>query len=158
MKQLSILCLIILVSCQTNQDHTQAKIQIDTLVLARHMEVLASDDFQGRKPFTVGEVKTVDYLETQFKLLGLSPGNGESYRQEVSMIEITSRAESQMKVISKNETIFLDLSTDFVAKTEQDLVEVALKNSEVVFAGAVKVHVSSPTRFTFDANLNVVCY
>ena len=60
---------------------------------------------------------------------------GESYRQEVSMIEITSRAESQMKVISKNETIFLDLSTDFVAKTEQDLVEVALKNSEVVFAG-----------------------
>ena len=135
MKQLSILCLIIMVSCQTNQDHTQAKIQIDTVSLARHMEALASDDFQGRKPFTVGEVKTVDYLETQFKLLGLSPGNGGSYRQEVSMIEITSRAESQMKVISKNETIFLDLSTDFVAKTEQDLVEVALKNSEVVFAG-----------------------
>ena len=135
MKRLFILCLIIMVSCQTNQDHKQAKIQIDTLALARHMESLASDDFQGRKPFTVGEVKTVDYLETQFKLLGLSPGNGKSYRQEVSMIEITSRAEPQMKVISKNETIFLDLSTDFVAKTEQDLVEVALKNSEVVFAG-----------------------
>ena len=61
MKQLSILCLIIMVSCQTNQDHTQAKIQIDTLDIARHMEALASDDFQGRKPFTVGEVKTVDY-------------------------------------------------------------------------------------------------
>ena len=47
---------------------------------ATHVRVLASDDFEGRKPGTPGEEKTVAYLIEQFRKLGLKPGNGESYR------------------------------------------------------------------------------
>ncbi len=39
--------------------------------LLNHVQVLASDEFEGRAPGTVGETKTVDYLIEQFKGLGL---------------------------------------------------------------------------------------
>ena len=64
----------------------------------QHIIVLASDSFQGRKPFTLGETRTVDYLQNQFRSLGLEPGNGNSYLQEVPMVEITPTADPQMKV------------------------------------------------------------
>jgi len=40
----------------------------------RHIVTLASDEFEGRKPGTAGERKTVDYLVAEFKKLGLKPG------------------------------------------------------------------------------------
>jgi Zn-dependent M28 family amino/carboxypeptidase len=35
---------------------------------------LASDEFEGRKPGQPGEVKTLDWLEAQFRSIGLKPG------------------------------------------------------------------------------------
>ena len=57
MKQLSILCMIIMVSCQTNQDHKQAKIQIDTLALARHMEAWPQMTFKDANPLRLEKLK-----------------------------------------------------------------------------------------------------
>ena len=57
--------------------------------LAAHIQVLASDSFQGRRPFTVGETRTVDYLQKEFTSLGLEPGNGNSYLQDVPLVEIS---------------------------------------------------------------------
>src|SRR5688500_17522489 len=65
-----------------------------------HVSVLASDDYQGRKRFTEGEVKTLAYLQEQFKAFGLEPGNKDSYLQEVPMVEITATADSVMQVKS----------------------------------------------------------
>ncbi len=53
---------------------------------------LSSDEFMGRKPFTEGEVKTLNYLEEEFKKLGLEPGNGDSYFQDVPLMQVTSQA------------------------------------------------------------------
>src|SRR5690606_16207505 len=61
---------------------------IDAEGLAQHIEILASDEFEGRKPFTVGEEKTIEYLKKEFEQLGLQPGNGDSFFQEVPLIEI----------------------------------------------------------------------
>ena len=41
--------------------------------LAKNISVLASDEFQGRKPFTAGETKTINYLKNNFLLWVLSP-------------------------------------------------------------------------------------
>jgi Zn-dependent M28 family amino/carboxypeptidase len=38
------------------------------------VKVLASDEFEGRAPGTVGEIKTVEYLIERFTELGLEPG------------------------------------------------------------------------------------
>jgi hypothetical protein len=46
--------------------------------LMRHIKVLASDDFEGRKPGTTGENKTLLYIATQMAAMGLEPAAGSS--------------------------------------------------------------------------------
>ena len=74
---------------QTTHDHVRSESPFIRDSLVKHIIVLASDSFQGRKPFTLGETRTLDYLQNQFRSLGLEPGNGNSYLQEVPMVEIT---------------------------------------------------------------------
>jgi len=48
--------------------------------MRRHIEILASDAFEGRKPGTPGEAKTLAYMSSQFARLGLEPaGPGGSW-------------------------------------------------------------------------------
>lgn len=72
----------IFLSC-TKQQGEETSLSISEASLRSHVETLASDDFQGRKPFTEGEVKTINYLQDRFKEYGLEPGNGDSYFQDV---------------------------------------------------------------------------
>jgi hypothetical protein len=50
--------------------------------MMRHIEVLASDEFEGRKPGTAGETKTLQYVANQLAALGLegAAGNGGWYQ------------------------------------------------------------------------------
>lgn len=63
---------------------------------AELVKTLASDEFEGRAPGSLGEEKTVAYLEAQMKRIGLQPGNGDSYFQDVPMIESTAAPESTL--------------------------------------------------------------
>ena len=83
-----ILFTLLIVSCKTDKNDTPIA-EVNQETLGKHIEVLASDDFQGRMPFTEGGQKTTKYLEQEFKKLGLKPGNGESYFQDVPMVEIS---------------------------------------------------------------------
>lgn len=103
--------------------------------LKTHIEVLSSDDFQGRKPFTEGEIKTVNYLTDQFKAYGLEPGNGESYVQEVPLVELTAMPSETMTITGGSEDVVLNVLDDFVAYTERVVEETSLDASELVFAG-----------------------
>jgi len=99
------------------------------------IKTLSSDDFQGRRPFTAGETKTVDYLVAAAKGLGLEPGNGDKYTQDVPMVEISPAAPSTLQVISaKGSTSFQNL-TDFVCWTERSDTLNVLDKNDVVFAG-----------------------
>ena len=103
--------------------------------LEEHIRVLASDDFLGRKPFTEGEQKTLQYLETQFKKIGLEPGNGDKYLQEVPMVEITPRADSIMNVSAGKEKIKLRGFHDFVINSERTEASINWEEEPLVFAG-----------------------
>ena len=46
--------------------------------MRRHIDVLASDAFEGRKPGTAGEAKTIAYIAAQLQRLGLTPAAGAS--------------------------------------------------------------------------------
>ena len=100
-----------------------------------HIRILASDEFQGRKPFTEGEEKTLRYLETQFKEIGLEPGNGDSYLQEVPMVEITPRADSIMHVKVAGNSFGLRGFHDFVINSERTDSVINWENESLVFAG-----------------------
>jgi len=103
--------------------------------LAADIKVLASDDFQGRRPFTAGETKTIDYLVKAYSGLGLEPGNGNSYTQDVPLVEISPAAAPTLAVHSPKGTIALKNISDFVVWTEKpDSIDVVDK-SDMVFAG-----------------------
>lgn len=102
---------------------------------ADHIRILASDEFKGRKPFTIGETKTINYLKTEFKKLGLMPGNGKSFFQEVPMVDIKSVPEENLVIKGKNGSITASYLKGFVAGTKHVAAEVSINNSPLVFVG-----------------------
>ncbi|MFX4593087.1 hypothetical protein ABTB06_20030, partial [Acinetobacter baumannii] len=45
------------------------------------LTILASADMEGRETATPGQKKAAAYIESEFKRIGLKPGNGDSYQQ-----------------------------------------------------------------------------
>ncbi|WP_436515730.1 M28 family metallopeptidase [Ekhidna sp. To15] len=133
-KNLAILSLgVVLFSCQTSSDKSSSAISEQSL--RTHIEVLSSDDFQGRKPFTEGEIKTVNYLVDQFKAYGLEPGNGDSYTQDVPLVELTATPSETMVIEGNGNTVELQVLDEFVAYTERVEKQTSIDASELVFAG-----------------------
>ena len=109
--------------------------EVSTEDLAMHIKVLASDEFGGRAPGTIGEEKTVAYLTQQFQRLGLKPGNGDSYVQTVPMIESLVSADSSMRISHKGKSQNLLMGKDMVMGTRSEQAEVKLNASDMVFVG-----------------------
>ncbi len=103
--------------------------------LENHLKMLASDEFMGRMPFTEGEQKTIAYLEDQFKTLGLEPGNGSSYYQEVPMVEITTTATPTLEVKTPKSKFNLEGLKDYVIWTQRTDEKIELKEDDLIFAG-----------------------
>ena len=103
--------------------------------LIADIRTLASDSFQGRRPFTPGETKTIDYLVRSYTALGLEPGNGNSYTQDVPMVEISPAAPPSMQVMSPKGTIALQNLNDFVLWTERPDSINTVDKDDIVFAG-----------------------
>ena len=103
--------------------------------IKRNVSILASDEFLGRKPFTEGEVKTIAFLQNQFKALGLEPGNGDSYLQEVPMVNIMAKAAPTMEVKTAKGNFSLKAFDDYVIWTDRTDPDITLDNTELVFAG-----------------------
>lgn len=101
----------------------------------KHVAILASDSFMGRKPFTKGEVLTIDYLQRQFKQVGLEPGNGNSYLQAVPMVNIQATAAPHMKVQFPKGSFTLKAFDDYIIWTDKTDRKISLDNSQLVFAG-----------------------
>ncbi len=97
----------------------------------RHIVTLASDEFEGRKPGTAGERKTVDYLVAEFKKLGLQPGNRGAWTQEVPIVEITAGTDAELKLGDA----VLAYGKDMVIWTKRVAPEVTLADSPLVFVG-----------------------
>ncbi|MEO7524060.1 MAG: M20/M25/M40 family metallo-hydrolase, partial [Ferruginibacter sp.] len=103
--------------------------------LANHVKILASDEFMGRKPFTQGETKTINYLRQEFIGAGLEPGNDTSYFQEVPMVNIVATADSTMHVHTATGDLILNGPDDYIIYADKTDTSLSFKNDEVVFAG-----------------------
>lgn len=131
--------LFILAGCQSSEREQASEndeisgLNADTL--AQDIMVLSSDSFQGRKPFTAGEEKTVSYLVKRFKEIGLEPGNGDSYIQEVPMVNIQTKADPDMQVQTPSGNMTLKGFDDYVIWTEKTDPVVSFDQDELVFAG-----------------------
>lgn len=111
-----------------------AAIQVDSY--KAYVNQLASDEFQGRKPFTKGDTLTVQYIEQQFKALGLEPGNGDSYFQEVPMVEIASSPIVEtLTFTGKHGSLNANYLSDYVMGSRRLQENIRVDQSELVFVG-----------------------
>ncbi len=132
---LLLVVILFAISCKQKDEIKDASNAIDIDSLANDIRILASDEFEGRKPFTPGETKTINYIKNSFAAIGLEPGNGNSYFQEVPMVSIATEPDLLMKVQSQKSNFNLEGFKDYVIWTEKTDSVVSLKNDEVVFAG-----------------------
>jgi len=104
--------------------------------LLDHIKILSSDSFQGRRPGTIGEKYSIDYLQNQYIKLGLEPGNGGSYFQDVVLpAKFATTYVSPMIVSSGNQSMTFQEKEDFVLFPHFFDSIVTVKNAPVVFAG-----------------------
>ncbi|HWJ34451.1 MAG TPA: M28 family metallopeptidase [Steroidobacteraceae bacterium] len=108
---------------------------IDETGFRDDVRVLASDDFEGRKPGTSGEEKTLAFLVAQFRKLGLKPGNGDSYLQQVPLVEILAGRDAVLSISGRGAVKALEYTKDMVIWTKREVPEVSLHRSELVFVG-----------------------
>ncbi len=125
-----------IVACSSSDKTVeQAENSVNAKDMAEHIKILASDEFQGRKPFTIGEEKSVEYLSKVFKEMGLkAPYNG-SYIQNVPMVEITYHPSDSIIVKTKKEDVVLYKTKDYLASTPRIVDEINIENTEIVFVG-----------------------
>lgn len=125
---------ITLFSCQEATKEIPAKpFAIESI--QKHMGILASDEFEGRMPCSPGEDKTVAYLVEQLKELGLKSGNGNSYTQDVPLIEIDGTPKGDMILDYGDEKVSLGFPKDFVVHSQRKADQVSIQDSELVFCG-----------------------
>ncbi len=127
-----VLGLFLLGSCVAKQEQQYSFSVSD---LEPHLIRLSDDSFQGRMPFTEGEKKTLDYLEGEFKALGIEPANGGSYYQDVPMVSIHVTPAETMEISSPKGAVTLEGLKDYVIWTQQTDSSVNISDAELVFAG-----------------------
>lgn len=138
MPKLFILALIFIAlfnACAPETENDKlVKAKVKPELIEQHIQTLASDDFGGRKPFSPGETKTINYIRSEFQKMGLKPGNGESYFQKVPLVEIEPTV-SELRMRSPKMGYDLYHGDDFVAYSERVEKSIRIVNSELVFAG-----------------------
>lgn len=137
LKSLSLFAAVVLALACNNKDtaNSDEMKAFSADSLGNRIALLSSDEFTGRKPFTEGETKTINYLRDQFIAAGLEPGNGSSYFQEVPMVRITTDPSTTMRVTSAKGNFDLKGFDDYVIWTDRTDSSLQWKNAEVVFAG-----------------------
>jgi Zn-dependent M28 family amino/carboxypeptidase len=108
---------------------------LDYEVFRGHIAALASDDFEGRKPGTAGEEKTVDYIRRQFAEAGLKPGHGTTFFQSVPLVEITAAPDTTLTFERTGNKRELKYAQDMVVWTKRVVPQSSIDNSPLVFVG-----------------------
>lgn len=104
--------------------------------LRKHIEVLASDAFEGRAPATSGEEKTVKYIVEQYQSIGLEPAFGNSYIQEVPVVGQTVDKQSYIVFTKGKQPVATAVySNDFMIWPSDQSEVVNLENLELVYVG-----------------------
>jgi len=99
------------------------------------VKTLASDEFEGRGPGSPGETLTVEYLRAQMQRIGLQPGNGDSFFQDVPMTETRIEGVPVVQVSRGEASHGWEYGTDVVIGSRSGQPEVKIDGSELVFVG-----------------------
>lgn len=96
--------------------------------LRHHLEIIASDEYEGRETAEQGQKKAAGYISTQFKSLGLSAVGDNGYYQTVPLI----RKVLGERLFEVNQQKYT-LGTDFYFT--RDMSNASLSSNEIYFCG-----------------------
>ncbi len=100
------------------------------------IQVLSSDEFEGRAPGSKGEELTVKFLQDAFTKIGLEPGNTDgTFVQPLPLVGITATNTRPLTVTGRGKTTTFRWRDDLVAWTKRVADTASLENSELIFAG-----------------------
>jgi Zn-dependent M28 family amino/carboxypeptidase len=113
---------------------TAAADRITAAEMLQRINDLAADSMEGRAPGSPGEDKTVAYLESAFRGMGLAPGNPDgSYIQNVELIGYTSKPTASFRVGGTR--LAMRFPQDYVASSRYERARTEVRSSDVVFVG-----------------------
>ncbi|MDR1054580.1 MAG: M28 family peptidase [Prevotellaceae bacterium] len=118
----------LLVSCSN-------KLEVSVDNMKRICGTLGSDAFMGRKPFTEGERLTIKYLQKELEKIGYAPGFGDSYFQEVPVLESTSKVLGNCYVSIGKERVLLNAPDEIAVHAPYPSEKISIKDSELIFCG-----------------------
>lgn len=118
-------------------DNTDSAIQkLDKAGLLERIGTLASDEFGGRAPMSEGERLTLNYLESQFKEMGLEPMFGDSYRQPVPLVSIEADPDMALSIPDLEGNVHsYSYGNEVMIFSPQVTDENGLSGSELVWVG-----------------------
>jgi Zn-dependent M28 family amino/carboxypeptidase len=121
-------------SSQASGPEAKALASITGAKIMERDRVLSSDAFEGRSAGTHGEDVTVAYLISQFKALGLEPGNPDgTYIQKVPMTAYLTHP--GVTLVTGGKTVTLKAPDDIVGRATVRRKHVVIKDSQIVFVG-----------------------
>lgn len=117
---------------------------IDAANLTQTVRTLASDQFQGRAPGTIGEERTIGYLIGRLQALGLEPaGTDGGWTQRVPLLHTRLGTATTLGFDRKGAATPLTFGTDIYVSTLQPKDQAVVQNAPLVFVG---YGVSAPER------------
>jgi hypothetical protein len=100
--------------------------------LKKHLYIVAGPEMEGRETATPGQKKAAAYIESQFRQLGLQPGNNGSYQMYYDVYQ-DSLTGAALQVNGKN----FELDKDFNPSANN--IEATMRFSEVVLIGSQSI-------------------
>jgi Zn-dependent M28 family amino/carboxypeptidase len=109
---------------------------IDPERLSQTVKVLASDEFEGRAPGTPGEARTIEWLSSRFRDLGLEPGGERgSWTQTVPLVRTQINPPAKLSIAIEGKRRVLTQSNEIYVSTVRKVDRVSIKDAPVVFVG-----------------------
>ncbi|TCO07722.1 M28 family metallopeptidase [Natronoflexus pectinivorans] len=99
------------------------------------INILASDEFEGRAPASPGGIKARDFIKSRFQEIGLKPANGDSYLQAVPLVEVTGSDFTTLNIAGNGTQLSFNYLDDMVVGSYRLEESLKLDKSELVFVG-----------------------
>lgn len=113
------LCTIALYAQEFDSTALRFANEIKAETIKKHLEVIASDEYEGRETGKKGQKMTMEYLISEFKSYGISDHKDLNYRQSFPLIE--QESEGVNLKVGKTELILFEdfiISPSFIANKE----------------------------------------
>lgn len=131
----TVLLTLLLFSCTTADRPSVFPEALTEEHVLEHVRILGSDEFGGRSPGTIYEEKTVDYITSQFRAMGLEPGMpGGSYTQAVPLMGQSTR-QASLSLTGPDGRRNLAFQDAFMAWPAHVQESVTVREAELVYVG-----------------------